>query len=118
MRRATSILCVIVLALAAGVAAQDEKKPKDQPGVVKDRVKGSINHGGGKDEWDRIAGKVKVLDARTLEFQDGTRIKLGFAVPEPDQQGLIDGKLYPAGKEAAKFLRKFIGDQPVVCLIM
>src|SRR5262249_25497216 len=88
-----------VLALVAGAAGQDDKKPKDQPGVVKDRVKGSINHGGGNDEWDRIAGKVKVLDARTLEFQDGTRIKLDLAVPEPDQQGLLDGKPYPAGRE-------------------
>jgi endonuclease YncB( thermonuclease family) len=85
---------------------------------VRDRVKGSINHGRGKDEWDRIAGKVKVLDAHSLEFKDGTRIKLGLAAPEPDQQGMIDGKLYPCGKEAAEFLRKLIGDQPVVCLLM
>src|SRR5262245_46667149 len=117
MRRATGILCVIVLGLAAGVAAQDEKKLKEHRGVVEDRVKGSINHGRGLDEWGRIAGKVKVLDANTLEYTDGTRIKLGMVVPEPDQQGLIDGKFYPCGKDAAEFLRKLIGDHAVVCLL-
>src|SRR5262249_47483010 len=115
MRRATGILGVIALALAAGVAAQEEKKPKNQPAVVKDRVKGSINHVRTQDEWGRIAGKVRVLDANTLEYADGTRIKLGMVVPEPDQQGMMDGKFYPCGKDAAEFLRKLIGDQAVVC---
>jgi endonuclease YncB( thermonuclease family) len=118
MRRATGILCVSVLAFVAGAAAQDDKKPKDQPGVVRDRVKGSINHGKGKEEWGRIAGKVKVLDARTLEFADGTRLTLGRAAPDLDQQGMIDGKLYPAGKEAAEFLRNLIGDRTVVCILI
>src|SRR5262249_43219337 len=117
MRRTTGIPCVIVLALAAGVVAQDEKKPKDQPRVVKDRIKGSINHGRGQDEWGRIAGKGKILDGNTLEYQEGTRIKLGMVAPEPGQQGMIDGKLYPCGKDAAEFLRKMIGNQAVVCLL-
>ena len=56
-------------------------------------MKGSINHGRGKAEWDRITGKVTVLDAHTLEFADGTRLTLGRAAPDLNQQGMIDGKL-------------------------
>src|SRR5262245_55906892 len=110
--RPFTILCIICLAWGASMAAQDKS------GVVRDRVKGSINHDRGTAEWDRIAGKVTVLDARTLEFADGTRLTLGRAVPELDQQGMIDGKLYPCGKEAAEFLRKLIGDRTVVCVLI
>jgi endonuclease YncB( thermonuclease family) len=115
MRRTAGILCAAALALTAGASGQDGKDPKEPPIVVKDRVKGSINHDRGKAEWNRITGNVKVLDARTLEFADGTRVALGLAAPEPDQQGMIDGKLYPCGKEAAAFLRKLIGDRPIMC---
>jgi endonuclease YncB( thermonuclease family) len=115
--RAAVRLGVAALALAAAAAGQGGQEPEARPGVVKDRVKGSVNHGGGKDEWVRLAGKAKVLDARTLEFADGTRVNLGPATPEPEQQGLIDGKLYPAGQEAAGFLRALIGDRPVVCFL-
>lgn len=70
----------------------------------------------GKAEWNRLIGRVTVVDARTLEFADGTRVALGLNAPEPGQQGLIDGKLYPCEKEATDFLRKLIGDQPVTCI--
>lgn len=59
--------------------------------------------------------KVKVLDANTLLLEDGTMHRLSTAAPELDQMGLIDGRLYPAGKEAAEFLRRLIGDQPALC---
>ena len=75
-------------------------------------MKGSIHHGSGG-SWDRITGKVKVIDARTLEFADGARMELDMMAPELGQQGRIDGNLYPAGKEAAEFLRQRIGDRPV-----
>jgi hypothetical protein len=98
MVRAAGVLFVAVIALAAGATGQDGKGPKDPPKVTKDRVKGSIHHDRGKAVWDRIAGKAKVLDARTLEFADGTRLTQGRAVPDLAQQGMIDGKLYPCGK--------------------
>lgn len=84
----------------------------DRPAVVKDRVKGSIHHGSGG-SVDRIVGPVKVIDANTLEFADGTRVALDMVAPDPGQQGKIGGKLYPCGQEAAEFLRKHIGDRPV-----
>ena len=43
---------------------------------------------------------------------------MGRAVPELDQQGMIDGKLYPCGKEAAQFVRNLIGDRTVVCILI
>lgn len=63
--------------------------------------------------WTR--SKVKVLDANTLLLEDGTKYRLNTVAPELDQMGLMDGRLYPAGQEAAEFLRRLIGDQPVLC---
>lgn len=40
---------------------------------TKDTVKGSIHHSKGE-SMSRITGKVKVIDANTLEFSDGTRV--------------------------------------------
>ena len=115
------ILCVVLVAFSADVAAQDGKKTgpgEEKPKVVRDRVKGSIHHAGGKSEWQRITGKAKVLDARSLLFEDGTRIPLLLVAPDLDQMGKIDGSLYPCGKEAAEFLRKLIGDRPVTCFLV
>jgi endonuclease YncB( thermonuclease family) len=65
--------------------------------------------------WTRITGKVKVVNAYTLSFEDGTAVCLSGAIdaPELDQKGLIGESFYPCGKEAAEFLKKLIGDQPV-----
>jgi endonuclease YncB( thermonuclease family) len=112
MYRTSGILGVALLALVTRVSGDDTKPPQQPPKVVKDSVKGSIHHGSGS-PWDRIVGKVQVIDARTLEFADGTRMVLDMVAPELGQQGRIDGKLYPAGQEAAEFLRKRIGDRPV-----
>jgi endonuclease YncB( thermonuclease family) len=94
------------------------KPTDDKPTVIKDRVKGSINHDKGKREWQRITGRVRVIDAHTLEFTDGTRILLHVVAPELGQTGLIGESVYPCGKEAAEFLRKLIGDQPVMCFLV
>ena len=121
MRPTAAILCVVLVAFSANVAAQDGKKTEpgeEKPKVVRDRVKGSIHHAGGKSEWQRITGKAKVLDARTLLFEDGTRIPLLLVAPDLDQMGKLDGSLYPCGKEAAAFLRKLIGDRPVSCFLV
>jgi endonuclease YncB( thermonuclease family) len=58
-----------------------------------------------------------VLDAHSLLFDDGTKVNINGGMDAPDlgQQGLIDGALYPCGKEAAAFLEKLIGDRPVTC---
>jgi endonuclease YncB( thermonuclease family) len=113
MFRGIVALVVAAFALASRGVGQD--KPQASTATT-DRVKGSINHGGGKDEWNWIRGRVKVVNATTLEFDDGTRIPLGIAAPEPDQQGRIAGRLYPCGREAADFLRRLIGDQSVTCI--
>jgi endonuclease YncB( thermonuclease family) len=82
-------------------------KTQGQFTVIKDRVHG----------LERITGKVKVLNAHTLVFDDGTEVELngGMDAPELDQKGLVGGAFYPCGKEAAEFLRKMIGDQRVTC---
>ena len=77
--------------------------------VIRDRVYG----------LERITGKVKVLNAHLLVFDDGTEVDLngGIDAPELDQKGRIDGVFYPCGKEAAEFLRKLIGGQKVSCFV-
>ena len=88
-----------------------ERKSK----VVKEQVRGGIVFPAEKRMWTRITGKVKVLNAYTLIFEDGTEVCLSAAIdaPELKQKGLIGESFYPCGKEAAEFLKKLIGDQPV-----
>jgi endonuclease YncB( thermonuclease family) len=121
MRPTAAVLCVVLVAFSANVAAQGGKEAEpgeEKPKVVRDRVKGPIHHAGGKSTRERITGKAKVLDARTLLFEDGTRISLLMLSPDLGQMGKIDGSLYPCGKEAAEFLRKLIGDRPVTCFLV
>lgn len=104
------------------VAGSDDKKGQGEgvkPATVQDKVRGGIAFRPEKRTWVRISGKVKVLDAHTLVFQDGSEVGLDgmMEAPELDQKGLIGGKLYPAGKEASEFLRKLIGDSSVTCLV-
>ena len=110
------IAAVVLSAILGQAPAQQPARPAEQkPKVIRDEVKGSINHGGGKTTWQRITGTVKVLDATTLEFADGTRIELDITVPAPLQMAMNGDALYPCGKEAADFLRAFIGDRTVMC---
>jgi endonuclease YncB( thermonuclease family) len=91
-------------------------KPAAVPAeTVHDQVTGSINHGGGDTVWRRVTGPVTVLDARTLEFSDGTRVELDLTIPNPDQMALNGDTLYPCAKEAAEFLRRLIGNRLVTC---
>lgn len=116
MRRSVKFLSIMALGFCLSVVGQEDKIPRPADGKpVQDLVKGSIHHGGGKSTWERIKGRARVVDALTLEFADGTRIPLYLVAPDLNQQGVIDGKLYPCGKEAAEFLRKLIGDRPVAC---
>src|SRR5262245_55650537 len=81
--------------------------------VVRDSVPGSFLSPNTK--LERIIGRVTVVNAHTLAFDDGTEVELngGMDAPELEQKGLIGDKLYPCGKEAAEFLRKLIGEQRV-----
>ena len=65
--------------------------------------------------WTRIVGKVKVLDPHSLVFENGIEANLLWNMNAPDleQKALLGNSLYPAGKEAAEFLRSLIGDQTV-----
>jgi len=65
--------------------------------------------------WTRIVGKVKVLDAHSLVFENGIEANLLWNMDAPDleQKASLGDSFYPAGKEAAQFLRSLIGDQTV-----
>jgi hypothetical protein len=60
-------------------------------------------------------GWREVIDAHTLRYEDATVVDLNGGMDAPDlaQRGRIDGKLYPAGEEAANFLRSLVGNKPV-----
>ena len=85
---------------------------------AKDTINGAIAFPPEKRMYSRIIGKVKVVNAYTLRFEDGTEVCLSRAIDAPDleQKGLIGESFYPCGKEAAEFLKKLIGDQPVTFL--
>ncbi len=87
--------------------------------TVKDEVRGGIAFRPEKRTWVRISGKVKVLAAHTVAYEDGSEVRLDgmMEAPELEQKGLIDGKFYPCGKDAAEFLRKLIGDRSVKCIV-
>jgi endonuclease YncB( thermonuclease family) len=121
-------VATIVGGLIAGSLAQDkaggfdDKKDRGEAmkrATVKDEVRGGFAFRPEKRTWIRIRGKVKVLDAHTLVYEDGSEVGLGgmMEAPELDQKGLIDGKFYPCGKDAAEFLRKIIGDRSVTCIV-
>jgi hypothetical protein len=112
---------LVALALCANVSSPDDNKvqgSEDKHTLVKEQVRGGIVFPAEKRMWTRITGKVKVLNAYTLSFEDGTEVCLSRSidVPELEQKGLIEGSFYPCGKEAAAFLKKLIGDRPVTFL--
>jgi endonuclease YncB( thermonuclease family) len=122
MRHFPFIACVVVLALTSGATAQDEKAAspaqttpkavKQQPAAAtrKDTVPGGLAHSQGG--WLRVSGKVRVLNGYTIVFEDGKTVALGDG-PELEQQGKVGGTLYPAGKQAAEFLKTLVGDRTV-----
>jgi endonuclease YncB( thermonuclease family)/mannose-6-phosphate isomerase-like protein (cupin superfamily) len=74
----------------------------------------------GQEDRVKFTTKVKVLDAHTLQFEDGRVAELNGLMDAPDleQVGLIGDSFYPCGKEAAEFLKKIIGDQKVDCYFL
>ena len=63
----------------------DSPRRPGRPKVVRDKVKD--RHG---EDWVRITGRVKVIDARTLEFDDGKRIEMWICGSPPGSDG--DGR--------------------------
>jgi RNA polymerase sigma factor (sigma-70 family) len=61
------------------------------------------------EDYERITGTAGVLDAKTLLFADGTRVRLNMRVPEPGEKG---------AREAAEFLARLIGAQTVTCYLI
>jgi hypothetical protein len=121
MRSTLIVVVLVALMLRPDVSSPADKKPQgaeDKPKVVKEQVRGGIVFPAEKRQWTRITGKVKVVNAYTLCFADGTEVCLSGAIdaPELEQKGLIGESLYTAGKEAAEFLRKLIGGQSVTFL--
>jgi WD40 repeat protein len=60
-------------------------------------------------------GKVTVIDANTLRFEDGTQVQVagGSDAPDLGQQARLSGAFYSCGKDAAEFLKNLIADRPV-----
>jgi endonuclease YncB( thermonuclease family) len=70
-----------------------------------------------KERTRKLTGKVKVLDAHTLQFQGGIMVELNGLMDAPDleQKGLIGDSFYPCGRQAADFLKRLIGNREVTC---
>jgi endonuclease YncB( thermonuclease family) len=121
MRSILLVLVLVALVFDTDLSRSDDRKPQaaeDRPKVVKEQVRGGIVFPAERRMWTRITGKVKVVNAYTLRFEDGTEVCLGGGIdaPELDQKGLIGESFYPCGKQAAEFLQKLIGDQAVTFL--
>jgi hypothetical protein len=101
--------------VSAGVS-QDSKPPPDggTSKVRLDTVKGGLYHS--SDDWTRITGKVKVKNGYAIVLPDGKEVELGTG-PELEQLGKIGDEWYPAGREAAEFLRELVGDQTVTVYV-
>jgi WD40 repeat protein len=91
--------------------------PRAEGATRRETIKGGIAHS--PDDYLRITGKARVIDANTIAFDDGTEVDISSGADAPDlgQQGLLDGAFYPCGKEAAEFLRKLIGDHAATCYV-
>jgi endonuclease YncB( thermonuclease family) len=109
-----------------GKGVKAPEKPVGEPGVdlAAPPVKAPPTpQGQPKPDTDRkegvhkLTGKVTVLDAHTLQFQDGTVVKLNGLMDAPDleQSASIGDSFYPCGKEAAEFLKRMVGEQAVTC---
>jgi endonuclease YncB( thermonuclease family) len=96
-------------------SAAKPERAVEKPSVVREEVEGEFRYPGSKAL--KITGKVRVLDAHTLRFEDGTEVELNGGMDAPDlaQKALIGESFYSCGKDAAEFLKSLIGDQKVTC---
>jgi endonuclease YncB( thermonuclease family) len=117
------VLAVVALAVCtnASLSSSDDKKPDGaggKPTIAKEQVRGGIVFPAEKRMWTRLAGKVTVIDANTLRFEDGTEVCVSGSIdaPELEQQALLGESFYPCGKEAAAFLKTLIREENVTFL--
>lgn len=120
MRQACCSLWVAILSLT--LVAPGQEKESSKPDGDRSKVERTLVRGEWRfpdDNLVRINGRVTVLDAHTLRYEDGTEVDLNGAIDAPDleQKGLIGDTLYPAGKDAAEFLQRLIGERVVTCCI-
>src|SRR5262245_2024579 len=119
--RLAGIACPRSREFGKRIAADDKQAQHEGHKQVTNReeIRGGIAIRPEKRTWILIAGKVKVLDAHTLVYEDVSDVSLDgmMEAPELEQKGLMDGKFYPCGKDAADFLRKLIGDRNVTCIV-
>src|SRR5262249_60189275 len=99
MRRILVVLALAPLVFCASRASSDDNKAPGNDGkskVIKEQVRGGIAFPLETRQWTRITGKVKVLTAHVLLFEDGTEVDLNGATdaPELEQKGLIGDTFY------------------------
>src|SRR5262249_49453617 len=109
-RRRALLLCLVLSFVSYCPLTLPQAVFAEAPKFVTERLVGQWRSPDGY--RIRLTGKVTVIDANTLAFEDGTRIETAGVTDAPDleQKAMIDGKFYPCGKEAAEFLRNLIGD--------
>ncbi len=65
---------------------------------------------------DTLIGRPTVTDGDTFRFQSGIRVRLfGVDTPEKNQKCERADACYPCGRDAAAFVREFIGSNDLVC---
>src|SRR5688500_8969104 len=109
MRRTSAVLFVFLAGFAT-LAAWGGQRPR----LVGETVKGGVYHS--TDDWTRVTGKVTVKNGYTIVFENGTEVELGTG-PELEQLGKVGDEWYPAGREAAEFLRTLVGGQTVTMYV-
>ncbi len=114
--RATSFLLTAALLASATSGTCQDKKPgsADAAKVRRSTVKGGLYHSSG--DWIRITGKVTVKNGYTIVFENGREVALVTGL-ELEQMGKVGDDWYPAGREAAEFLRTLIGGQTVTMYV-
>ena len=115
MKAKTNTLLVWLAAIASFLQNIHCAEPPAIQRTEVSAVRGGIAFPPERRMWTRIVGKVKVLDAHSLVFENGTEVNLLWNMDAPDleQKALLGASFYPAGKEAADYLRSLIGDQTV-----
>src|SRR5262249_6666562 len=113
INRAARLLVGLALPLVAPPPAPAQERVEKGPGVVTERVRGQWRAPAG--DRPRPSEHATELSAAPAQGARSTRVQAAGVSDSPDleQRAMIDGKLYPCGKEAAEFLRKLIGDRPV-----
>jgi putative heme-binding domain-containing protein len=111
-----------VIAWLSHPAESSDLAAPARPDSDRSKVERTLVHGESRypvDNLVRLTGKVTVLDAHTLRYEDGTEVDLNGSIDAIDleQMAFLGDRLYPAGKEAAEFLNRLIGENDVTCYI-